>query len=138
MNSSQITLVKTSFEKIKPQSDEAAALFYSRLFETTPTVKPLFKSNMQEQRRKLMQMLEAAVNGLDQLEAITPAVQDLGKRHIAYGTLFEHYDSVGAALLWALEQSLGTDFTPEVKQAWSDVYTLLASVMKDAAVKVQG
>lgn len=136
MNLSQIALVRTSFEKVQPQSDEVAALFYNRLFETTPAVKPLFKSNMQEQRRKLMQMLEVAVNGLERLEAITPAVQDLGKRHIAYGTLVEHYDSVGAALLWTLEQSLGADFTLEVKQAWSDVYTLLATVMKDAAVKV--
>lgn len=137
MNSSQIALVRISFEKLQPQSDEVATLFYRRLFDTTPVIKPLFKSSMQEQRRKLMQMLEVAVNGLDRLETITPAVQELGKRHVAYGTLVEHYDSVGAALLWTLEQSLGADFTPDIQQAWSDVYTVLATVMKNAALKAQ-
>jgi hemoglobin-like flavoprotein len=129
----QKMLVKQSFAKVMPIADKAAELFYGRLFVLDPAVKPLFKGDMKEQGRKLMRMIATAVNGLDDLEALVPAVQDLGRRHVAYGVTAAHYDTVGAALLWTLEQGLGRDFTPEVKDAWATVYGLLAKVMKDAA-----
>jgi hemoglobin-like flavoprotein len=88
---------------------------------------------MREQGAKLMKMINVAVNGLDRIESIVPAVQDLGRRHVGYGVKQAHYDTVGAALLWTLEQGLGDDFTPEVKEAWETVYGVLAGTRKEAA-----
>lgn len=133
MTPEQIELVQTTWAKVAPSATQVAVLFYDRLFEIAPEVKPLFKGDMTEQGQKLMQMLAVAVNGLPQLEQIVPAVQEMGVRHNDYGVAPEHYDSVGAALLWTLEQGLGDDFTPEVKAAWTDTYVTLATVMKDAA-----
>lgn len=134
MTPEQKTLVKESFAKVAPIAEEAAALFYHNLFTKDPSLKALFKGDMKEQGQKLMKMIATAVNGLDRLEAIVPAVQDLGRRHVAYGVKPEHYDTVGAALLQTLEQGLGPQaFTPPVKAAWVTVYTVLATTMKDAA-----
>lgn len=129
----QKTLVQRSFAKVAPISEKAAELFYSRLFTLDPSLRPLFKGDMAEQGRKLMRMIGTAVNGLDRLDALVPAVQDLGRRHVKYGVQPAHYDTVGAALLWTLEKGLGDDFTPEVKTAWATVYGILAQTMKDAA-----
>jgi hemoglobin-like flavoprotein len=126
-------LVQESFAKVAPIADQAAALFYQNLFAADPQLKALFKGDMAEQGKKLMKMIATAVNGLDRLEAIVPAVQDLGLRHVKYGVHPQHYDTVGAALLLTLEQGLGQAFTPEVKAAWATVYGVLAATMKDAA-----
>lgn len=136
MTPEQKQLVQESFAKITPIADQAAALFYQRLFFLDPSLKPLFKGDMEEQGRKLMKMIGTAVNGLDDLNAIVPAVQDLGRRHIGYGVKDEHYDTVGGALIWTLDQGLGDDFTPETQQAWTEVYGILATTMKDAAAEV--
>ena len=88
---------------------------------------------MAEQGKKLMTMLGVAVNGLPHLDKIVPAVQEMGVRHTDYGVEPAHYDSVGAALLWTLEQGLGEAYTPEVEAAWTETYTTLATVMKEAA-----
>jgi nitric oxide dioxygenase len=133
MDAAQVTLVRESFAKVAPIAETAAGLFYGRLFELDPALKPLFKGDMKEQGRKLMQMIGTAVAGLDRLDAIVPAVEALGKRHAGYGVASAHYDTVGAALLWTLEQGLGAAFTPEVKAAWAETYGLLAGVMKKAA-----
>lgn len=135
MKPETISAVQATFAKVEPIADKAAVLFYGRLFELDPSLKPMFKGDMSEQGAKLMRMIGIAVRGLTDLDSIVPAVQNLGVRHVAYGVKDEHYDTVGAALLWTLEQGLGDDFTPEVKQAWTDVYTLLAQVMQDAAHK---
>jgi len=126
-------LVQDSFAKVAPIADQAAALFYQNLFTADPSLKSLFKGDMVEQGKKLMKMIATAVNGLDRLEAIVPAVQDLGRRHVKYGVTSAHYDTVGAALIQTLAQGLGPAFTPEVKDAWITVYGVLASTMKDAA-----
>ena len=129
----QKTLVQESFASIAPIADDAAVLFYRRLFEIDPSLQGMFRGDMAEQRRKLMQMLTAAVKGLDRLDQLVPVVQDLGRRHAAYGVLDAHYDTVGAALLWTLEMGLGAGFTPDTREAWATVYDLLATTMKDAA-----
>ncbi|WP_010521624.1 globin family protein [Aquimarina agarivorans] len=126
-------LVQSSFTKVAPIADKAAEIFYNKLFELDPSVKPMFKGDMKQQGAKLMSMIGTAVNGLDNLEAIVPAVQNLGKNHLAYGVKNEHYDTVGSALLYTLETGLGDDFTPNVKDAWTEVYSVLATTMKDAA-----
>ena len=126
-------LVQQTWESVKPISEHAAELFYGRLFELDPSLKPLFKSDMKEQGKKLMQMIGVAVASLDKLDELVPAVEDLGRRHVDYGVVDEHYDTVGDALLWTLGQGLGDAFTDEVKAAWTEVYTVLASTMKAAA-----
>lgn len=135
MTPQQIELVQTTWAKVMPISDTAAELFYGRLFELDPTLKPLFKTDIKEQGKKLMQMISVAVNGLTKLEEIVPAVQDLGRRHVGYGVKDEHYDTVGAALLWTLEKGLEDAFTPDVKTAWTETYVTLATVMKEAAAE---
>ncbi len=135
MTPKQKVLVQRSFLKVAPIAEQAADLFYARLFKLDPALQPLFKGDMKEQGRKLMRMIATAVNGLDRLEELVPAVQDLGRRHVVYGVRPTHYDTVGAALLWTLEQGLGPDFAPEVRDAWAAVYGILAGTMKDAAYK---
>lgn len=136
MDAKTVTLVQESFKKVVPISDKAAEIFYGKLFEMDPSLKPLFKGDMKDQGKKLMSMIGVAVNGLTNLEAIVPAVQNLGKNHVRYGVKDEHYDTVGGALLDTLAVGLGDDFTPEVKSAWTEVYTVLATTMKDAAATV--
>lgn len=133
MTSEQIDLVKTSFAKVAPLAQEAAVLFYARLFEIDPALRRLFKTDIGKQGRKLMQMIEIAVNGLERLEELVPAVRALGARHAVYGVEEKHYETVGAALLWTLEQALEADFTAETKEAWTAFYNLIADTMKDAA-----
>lgn len=136
MTPAQITLVKITWAKIIPIKETAAELFYGKLFELDPALKPLFKGNMVEQGRKLMAMINTAVNALDHLDGVVPAIQEMGRRHVSYGVKEQHYDTVGAALLWTLEKGLGTSFTPDVKDAWATVYGLLATTMKQAAAEV--
>jgi hemoglobin-like flavoprotein len=126
-------LVRESFAKVVPIAPQAAALFYERLFTLDPSLKPLFKGDMNEQGRKLMAMIGTAVANLGKLETILPAVQDLGRRHRGYGVPPASYDTVAAALLWTLGQGLGDAFTKPVEAAWTEAYTILAGVMKDAA-----
>ena len=133
VTATQKMLVQDTFDSIAPIADDAAALFYRRLFELDPSLRTMFQGDMAEQRRKLMNMIGAAVRGLDRLEQLVPVVQDLGRKHVGYGVEDRHYDTVGAALLWTLEKGLGSGFTPEVKEAWAAVYGLLASTMQNAA-----
>ncbi len=136
MNNDQKLLVQKTFEMVAPIAEVAAGLFYGRLFEVDPSLKPLFRGDLKDQGKKLMATLKIAVNSLDRLDALVPVVQALGRRHLAYGVRDEHYDTVGAALLWTLEKGLGEVFTPEVKEAWTVTYGILAKVMKEAANEV--
>jgi hemoglobin-like flavoprotein len=129
MNPQQVTMVQQSFSKVAPIAEQAAALFYGRLFETVPEVRPLFRGDMKEQGRKLMGTLAVVIKGLSNIEAILPAASMLAKRHVAYGVKAEHYAPVGAALLWTLERGLGADWTPELAGAWTDAYTTLSEYM---------
>ena len=132
MTPQQIDLVQKSFQKVVPIAATAADLFYDRLFEIAPQTRSLFPSDMAEQKKKLMAMLGTAVTNLHKLDTILPVVKELGKRHKTYGVTADQYAPVGAALLWTLEKGLGSDFTPETKAAWTEVYTALAGVMTTA------
>jgi nitric oxide dioxygenase len=133
MTPEEVTLVQNSWNKVSPIADQAAALFYNRLFEIAPEVKPLFKGDMTVQGKKLMGMITIAVSNLNHLETVLPDIQASGVRHASYGVQPAHYDRVAEALLWTLEQGLKEDFTPEVKAAWITVYGALASTMLAAA-----
>ena len=136
MTPEQIEMVQSSWKKVIPIREQAAELFYGRLFELDPKLKSLFSGDMKEQGRKLTTMIATAVNGLNDLESIVPAVQDLGKRHVDYGVSAEDYDTVGAALIWTLAQGLGDEFNSELESAWVTTYGLLAATMKAAASTV--
>ena len=133
MTKTEISLIQDSFQKVVPIADKAAEIFYAKLFELDPALQPLFKGDMKEQGKKLMSMIATAVNGLNNLEAIVPAVQSLGKRHRDYNVPKESYDTVGSALIDTLAVGLGDAFTPEVKDAWVKVYGVLSSAMIEAS-----
>lgn len=133
MTPEQIELVQITWAKVAPNADQVAALFYDRLFEIAPEVKPLFTGDMLEQGKKLMAMLNMAVTSLDHLEQMLPAVHEMGVRHTSYGVQPEHYDAVAEALLWTLEKGLRETFGPDAREAWAAVYSALAAEMKEAA-----
>lgn len=132
----QILLVRRSWAKVASIQEQAARLFYARLFELDPQLKPLFKGDMAEQGRKLMGMVGMAVAGLERLDSLIGSVRDMGRRHAGYGVRDQDYATVGAALIWTLEQGLGADFDAATRAAWSRVYGLLADTMREAAAEL--
>ena len=134
MTPEQKTLVKSTFASVVPIADLAAVLFYQRLFMLDPSLQPMFgNADMTEQRRKLMAALAAVVGGLDNLATLVPVLENLGRSHVRYGVVDSHYETVGSALLWALEQGLKEAWTPQVKTAWTAAYGTVAGVMRNAA-----
>ena len=134
MTPEQARLITTSWNSVASIADNAIEQFYNRLFEIDPSARALFRAtDMPEQRRKVIEALSLALQSLDDLAALTPTLEDLGRRHQRYGVAAAHYDSVGQALLWTLEQGLGAAWTPAVAAAWTELFGELASVMKRAA-----
>ena len=129
MTPDQVRLVQQSFAKVAPIADQAAIIFYDRLFEVAPAVKALFPADLAEQRKKLMATLAAVVNCLSNIESILPAVSALAVRHVTYGAKAEHYPVVGGALLWTLQKGLGEAWTPDVAAAWTAAYGTLSTYM---------
>lgn len=130
LTEAQVKMVQDSFTKVEPIADTAASIFYDRLFTVAPEVKPMFAdADMSEQGKKLMTMIATAVRGLTNLEKIVPAVQKLGVRHIDYGVKKEHFEPVGASLLFTLEKGLGDDWNDDLKVAWATTYQVLADTM---------
>lgn len=136
MTPEQVKMVQDSFEKVVPIASTAADIFYDRLFEVAPEVRPMFSSDMGKQKEALMATLATAVQNLHQPEAITPVLQKLGADHVGYGVKDEHYDTVGGALLFTLEKGLGDDWNEPLKDAWTETYMLVSGVMKEAAATV--
>ena len=125
LSQDQIALVQSSFAKVVPIAETAASLFYGRLFEVAPEVKPFFKGDMTGQGRKLMTTLNLVIASLRNLQSIMSAVETLAVKHVAYGVEPDHYAKVGDALLWTLEKGLGPDFTEETRAAWAATYGAL-------------
>jgi len=135
MTPEKVRLVQDSFKKVVPIAGAAADIFYNRLFEIAPEVRPMFPEQMADQKGKLMTTLAVAIQNLHQVDTIVPVIQNLAVKHLDYGVKDEHYAPVGAALLYTLEKGLGDDWTPELADAWAETYTTVATVMKDAAAK---
>ena len=134
LSKEQIGIIKYTWLRVVPIADVAAMLFYDNLLRSHPELKPMFaRSDMAEQRKKLVASLNLVVLSLDSLESVLPALRSLGRKHVGYGVQEEHYDAVGTALLETLGQGLGTEFTPEARVAWTTAYGMIASVMKEAA-----
>jgi hemoglobin-like flavoprotein len=129
-------LVRESWAQFQPVAERSAEFFYAKLFELDPEARRLFATtDMEAQGRKLMAMFAEIVRTLDQPEELITEVADLGRRHVHYGVQDSQYDSVGIALLWTLEQALGPAFTSEVRDAWTEAYLFLSSVLRRATTK---
>lgn len=134
MTPEQKRILRETWSQVAPIADTAARLFYDRLFEIDPSARPLFQNtDMAAQREKLMVTLAAVVDNLDDLDAMVPAIEDLGRRHVGYHVTDAQYDTVGQALLWTLAQGLGAAWTPAAEVAWTDAYTTVAGIMRDTA-----
>lgn len=133
MTPEQISLIEDSWKKVEPISEQAAGIFYNTLFELDPSLKPLFRGDIEEQGKKLMSMIGAAVNLLHDLDKLVPVLEKLAQRHVDYGVQEKHYETVGEALISTLSQGLGEAFTDDIKQAWLDVYGLISTTMLNAA-----
>ncbi|MBZ0280405.1 MAG: hemin receptor [Anaerolineae bacterium] len=132
LTNEQKAIVQSTLGQVA-DADQLAARFYDRLFAIDSSTKTLFRGDMAEQRIKLMQTIAVVVANLDDLSTIVPAIQSLGKRHVAYGVTIEHWNSVGSALLWALSDAFGEAFTDEVRDAWATAYGLIAQTAIAAA-----
>jgi hemoglobin-like flavoprotein len=137
MTPHQVAIVQDSFRKVAPIAATAADLFYDRLFVIAPDLRPLFPDDLREQKKKLMTMLATVVANLHKIEEVLPVIQELGRRHVNYGVTAGHYELVGEALLWTLQQGLGDDFIGPVKSAWQEAYAVLSGAMTSAAATVQ-
>jgi hemoglobin-like flavoprotein len=133
MTADQVRLVRSSFERLDSKPEEFALAFYARLFAIDPSLRPLFGPDLRDQARKLASMLALAVRVLDDPDTLAPVVQQLGRRHTGYGVAAGHYHTVGAALIWTLQQQLGTGFTSDVRDAWLAAFGALAGMMQTAA-----
>jgi nitric oxide dioxygenase len=129
----EVALVQSTWSMVVPIADVAATLFYDKLFALDPSLRALFPADLTEQKKKLMATIGFAVGALTKPEALLPAVQDLGRRHVGYGVTEAHYATVGSALLDTLAAGLGEAFTPEAKTAWTKTYTVLSATMIGAA-----
>lgn len=131
MNTNQIALVKETFGLVATIPAETVGdLFYKRLFEIAPEIRPMFeRTSLPEQSRKLISMLAYVVGKLDNLSSIIDEVEKLARRHVKYGVEPKHYQPVGAALLWTLEKGLGDHWNEEVKEAWTRCYSTLSNAM---------
>jgi hemoglobin-like flavoprotein len=132
-------LVTESWKSLAPNGAMVGAIFYRRLFEIDPTLRPLFaRVPMDDQIHKLVTMLDLVVHWLDLPERLVPVLKQLGERHTKYGVQDEHYTKVGTALLGTLEEGLGDKFTPELRSAWTEAFLLISSLMRRGAAKISG
>lgn len=127
-------VLENTFKLVEPRADEFAASFYQTLFADCPAAQPLFaNTDMEKQQKKLIVSLVYVVGNLRYPDNLTAKLKDLGAKHVTYGTMSDHYPIVGAALLKTLEAYIGSAWTPDVKQAWTDAYEAIASIMVEGA-----
>jgi len=131
MHADEISLVRRSWTKVSSNPEETADLFYNRLFESYPELRPLFMGEIDEQGEKLMRMIDKAVYALDDLEPLDRVIKMMGARHSGYGVRDQDYEKMADALLWTLEQRLGNDFTPATRDAWSSAFDEVAGMMRE-------
>lgn len=126
-------LIKHSFTAVEPNGTAVTGYFYDHLFQHNPGVRPLFAEHIGEQRDRLWAALGVLVAKLDDLDAVVNVLSGLGRRHVGYGALPEHYPAVGASLLATLEHFAGEAWTADVAAAWTELYGVIAETMIGAA-----
>jgi methyl-accepting chemotaxis protein len=130
--------LRKTFAIVERQSHVAALVFYQRLFELNPMLRPLFKTDIELQAAKLMDMLSSALSLMEKPEELNETLEELGARHVGYGVRTEHYETVGEALLAMLSTVLGKDFTADTRRAWTELYQFIAATMLRGAARVAG
>lgn len=135
MTPQQVHLIRKSFAVLSRTDHVAALVFYRRLFEIDPALRPLFKDDIEEQSRKLLEMLAVLIAMLERPLGLELELKAMGLRHAGYGVKDEHYATVGRALLDMLAEVLGKSFTPEVREAWTALYGAVESLMKEGAAQ---
>ena len=133
MSIQQVYLIRKSFAELARHKHVAALVFYRRLFELDPTLRALFKGDIEEQSRKLMEMLGMLIAMLEQPAGLDIELRAMGARHAGYGVKDAHYATVGQALLEMLAETLDQGFTPEVREAWTLLYGAVQSAMQAGA-----
>lgn len=126
-------LVRLSLVSVLNHKPDAGQLFYRRLFEIAPELRPLFKSDIDAQSHKFIDMLRLILSLLNNPSGLSNTLTQLAHRHRNYGVRDDHFEKVHAALLWTFEDILGAGFTPELRSAWSSLYKMVASAMKRAS-----
>lgn len=137
MTQSEKQMIRDSYEQIRTYQESVFMLFYGRMFQLDPSIKPMFKNDMREQSKKLVDTLDILVGSLDGLEKLLPAVRELGRSHAGYGVKPHHYETLASAMLWAFGQALSGSFPPEVRAAWRKVLELVSSEMIAAGNSVE-
>ena len=133
----QINLIKSSFAAVYFNQEKSAKVFYDRLFEIAPQMRPLFTSDMKVQGKKLMDLLSVLVSATSHQSNFELLVQDTAEKHIGYGATPKYYELVGEALLWMMQEQLRNDFTPAVQEAWTEVYQMIATAMQRVGSRAQ-
>lgn len=126
-------LIRKSFATVEAHGSIAALIFYRRLFELDPELRPLFKGDIEVQAKKLTDMLGSLISLLEQGEALEAELEAMGARHAGYGVQDSHYATVGEALLTMVEEVLGDDYTAETEEAWTILYQAVEMLMKRGA-----
>jgi len=133
MTDLQLLEVKNSWSYLIFQPKELSQLFYNKLFELEPSLRILFKGDIEEQGHKLIDILTRIIARLQKMEDVEEELRALGQRHVSYGTKPEHYKTVEQALLWSIEHTLGSRWSEETSQAWKDAYRIIADIMMEGA-----
>ena len=132
----EVAGVRATLELAEREREALAAAFYARLFETDPATRKLFTIDMAEQGRKLLEMLDAIADGLDQPASLVERLQELGHRHAGYGVRPGDYATLGAALMWTLAEVLGERFSEEARRGWLALYGSISAAMLMGATRV--
>lgn len=125
--------LKSTWHDVTLKGDDVALYFYSHLFVTHPELRDMFPLTMDAQRDRLVGALGRIVSNVDQLGEVVPYVEQLGRDHRRFTVVAEHYDAVGASLLWTLRHFLGDAWTADVARDWADAYGIVAATMVGAA-----
>lgn len=135
MTPHQVHLIRKSFVELTRHDHVAALVFYRRLFHIDPKLRPLFTIDIEEQSRKLLDMLGVLIAMLERPVGLELELKAMGARHAGYGVKDQDYATVGQALLEMLEEVLRTGFTPAVKAAWTALYGVVETLMKQGAAE---
>lgn len=135
VNEHSLFLIRESFVELHSSADFLGTVFFERLFQTNPELRPMFNADIESHIKKVMVMLTTIVNGLHEPESFIPAVAALGQRHRSYHVINADFEPFGHALIWTLRQALAEKFTGEVERAWREAFDLLATIMKTAMRK---
>lgn len=136
MNTEFQERIRESWHDMKPRSGAVAAAFYQRLFDMNPPSRDLFAGiDMDGQKHKFMAMIDEVVRVVGDPSLLVGESAAWGRRHMRYGVRERDYTIVESALLWAMEREGGPDFTAETREAWGELYRLIAAVMTRAATK---